>query len=70
MVTCEEKENQHHDHRVPKVQNGACHARDLKFGKEVINGIHKKIDSCKTACKKGSPPPMIILQKEIDKTTF
>lgn len=70
MLTCEKEENQDHDHRVPKVQNGVCNAHDLKFGKEVINCIQKMVNSCKTAGKKGSPPPMIILQKRGRKNKF
>ena len=70
MVTCEKEENQDHDHRVPKIQNGACHACDLKFGEEVMNCIYQKVNSCKTAGEKGSPPPVIILQKEVEKNHF
>ena len=61
MLTSEQEKNQDHDHRVPKVQNDACNVCDLKFNEEVVDCISKKINSCKTAGKKGSPPPMIIL---------
>lgn len=61
MATCKKDENQDHDYHVPKVQNGACNAHDLKFGKEAINCRHKKINSYKITSKKGSLPPMIIL---------
>lgn len=61
MLTGEQEKNQDHDHRVPKVQNDACNVCDFKFSEEVVDCISKKINSCKTAGKKGSPPPMIIL---------
>lgn len=68
MVTCEKEENQDRDHRVPKIQNGACRACDVKFDEEVMDCIYQKINSCKTASEKGSLPPVIILQKEVEKS--
>ena len=45
MLTGEQEKNQDHDHRVPKVQNGACNACDFKSGKEIVNCISKKINN-------------------------
>lgn len=70
MITCKNEKNQDHDHHVPKVQNGTCNAHDLKFFKEVMNCIHEKINSCKTASKKRLSTINDNPAKKVKKTNF
>lgn len=48
-LTCEEEEDEDHNHGVSKVEDGAGSSDYLQLREEVMHSVDKQIDCCETA---------------------
>lgn len=48
-LTCEQEENQDHDHSVPKVEDGASNTSNLEFWEEIMNGVDEEVNGGEAA---------------------
>jgi len=64
--TSEYKEQEGHESSVSKEQECTGGSFDLKFSHVEMDAIKEEVDSGETTCQERSPPPMIILQSQIN----
>lgn len=48
-LTCEQEENQDHDHSIPEVQDGASNTSNLEFREEIMDGVDEEINGGEAA---------------------
>lgn len=64
--TGQQEEQEHHDQRVAKVQEGRGGVLDLQLGGEVVATVDEQIDRRKAGCQERSPPPVVVLGAQME----
>lgn len=62
----QQEEEENHDQRVAKVQEGAGGIVDLQLRRKVVTTVDKEINCGETARQETSPPPVVVLGTQVE----
>ena len=64
--TSHDKEYEHHDKGVSKVESGGERTRDGRLIDKIVNGEEKEVEGCGACREERPPPPTIVLRAKME----